>query len=363
MASTTFTNGTVIASTWLNDVNTVTYTDIPTIKAANWVTSGRIQAGAVLPAKLGNSGSELGMRNRLINGDFRIWQRGTSFTNVSSGTYTADRFVTNSTGTNLSITQSTDTPSPQFPNSLKMMVPVGSTTNSCLIRQYIEQQNLYEFAGKRVVLTGWVKSSQTALKTVCSALNATGGTAITQNFIVTANTWTKFNYEFTSFGSVTAWTGSPTSAGCAIDIGFSDNQSLTTSDYLNVTGLQIEVGYVGTYTPFEFRPYGTELALCQRYYQQWNSNQFFGSGVFTSTTIAYVVSPLGAYMRAQPTVNTTLANLQLIGTSNITPTVLNTIYGTGSQTVGFAFTVSGATAGQAATAFTNTTTFSVSAEL
>ena len=56
MASTTFSTGTVIASSWLNDVNTATYTDVPAIKADNWVTSIRIADGNVTFAKLAPSG-------------------------------------------------------------------------------------------------------------------------------------------------------------------------------------------------------------------------------------------------------------------------------------------------------------------
>jgi hypothetical protein len=70
-----------------------------------------------------------------------------------------------------------------------------------------------------------------------------------------------------------------------------------------ITGVQLEVGSVAT--PFERRQYGQELALAQRYYQQYSGNQkMIGAGLIFSSTSAYRWGfALGVEMRTSPTVS------------------------------------------------------------
>ena len=212
-----------------------------------------------------NNGSIAGNRNRVINGDMRIWQRGTTFTSVGTSTYTADRFSTTSVGVNFTVTRDTDVPNAQFKYSLKA-VPASSTTpTEAAMRQQIEQLNMYDFAGQSVTTSAWVKCSKSQVKLRLGSLNNTGGTDITQTVNVTAGTWTKISYTHTNFLTTTAWTATPTDAGGYVDIGFVDSTLVSTSDYIFVTGVQVEPGTIAT--PFERRSYGQELELCQRYYE------------------------------------------------------------------------------------------------
>jgi len=71
----------------------------------------------------------------------------------------------------------------------------------------------------------------------------------------------------------------------------------STSDYFECTGLQVETGKVAT--PFEHRPYGEELALCQRYFHTLRSG-IFGVGT-TAGTVAFTYSS-PVTMRATPTI-------------------------------------------------------------
>jgi hypothetical protein len=69
-----------------------------------------------------------------------------------------------------------------------------------------------------------------------------------------------------------------------------------------VSGVQLEKG--STATSFDYRPYGTELALCQRYYQKLTSSaQYtaFGEGISTATTTAVVYVKFITTMRSAPT--------------------------------------------------------------
>ena len=211
-----------------------------------------------------NGGPIAGNRNRIINGDMRIWQRGTTFTNVPNGTYCADRFSLSLNGINLTITQSTDVPNAQFKYSLQAVPASSATATEAVIRQWVEQQNIYDFAGQLVTTSAWVKCSKSQVKIRLGSWNATGGGDSSQTINVTANTWTKISYTHNSYSSVTAWGGTPVDSGAYVDVGFNDGATLTPSDYILITGVQVEPGTVAT--PFERRSYGQELALCQRYY-------------------------------------------------------------------------------------------------
>ena len=85
-----------------------------------------------------------------------------------------------------------------------------------------------------------------------------------------------------------------------------------------ITGVQLEAG--STATSFDYRPYGTELALCQRYYQQIGksnnvSYQPYGVGVCTSTTTASIIINLPVMMRVTPTFTFNGATNTFIGST------------------------------------------------
>ena len=246
------------------------------------------------------------LKNRIINGAMQVWQRGTSFTNNANGTYTVDRFSTTTSGINLTITQDTLVPSATFKYSLKAVPASNATASECGIRQFIEQQNITDFAGQTVTGSAWVYSSKSTVKFRLGTQNATGGTDVVQNVSVTAATWTRITFSFSSYAAVTAWTSTPNASGGFLDIGFADSTALTTSDYLYITGVQLEVGTSAT--PFERRLYNQELANCQRYYWKWvpsSSLSHLGIGISGTATTAYIVTgKLPVTMRVSPAIAT-----------------------------------------------------------
>ena len=254
-----------------------------------------------------NDGPLAGTRNRIINGNMSVWQRGPTFTNAVHTTYTADRYIVTTNGINLTVTQDTDVPSAQFKYSLKA-VPASSTTPAeAVIRQLIEQQNVYEFAGQSVTASAWVKCSKSQVHFRLGAQNATGGVDITQAVSVTAGIWTKISFTFSTYAAVTAWTATPTDSGGFLDIGFVGSTALTTADYIFITGVQLEAGTVAT--PFERRSYGDELALCQRYYYRVARGTLFPPVSFTTTERRSWFS-FPVTMRATPTVsNLSVSNI------------------------------------------------------
>lgn len=250
-----------------------------------------------------------GMRNRLINGDMLIWQRGTSNTAISnSPAYVADRwygFVA-AVATGQQIVQSTDAPT-GFLYSAKFGRPVSNTiTASVWFCQNIESVNVFDIAAQPVTLSFWAKvgnnysggpinvrvaTGTTADQSAAtfSAGPATGFTGYSAPINTTqllTNTWKK--YSFTGFcGSGIL--------EMAVAFGFTPSGTAGADDNVYITGVQLEKGPVAT--PFEKRQYGTELGLCQRYYSSGTGGAIPRPGDFLMFGFVY----LPVTMRANPT--------------------------------------------------------------
>jgi hypothetical protein len=265
-----------------------------------------------------NGNAISGTRNRIINGDMKITQRGTSFTLNGSGGpttgYGADRFLTDigAGGGQIVVSNSTDVPSGQgFTNSLLYTVSNPRTMLAgeyTYIRQNVEGYNFADamfgtsFAST-FTLSFWVKSSISGTYGMFfgSAINARMSSA--SYTINSTNTWERKVIAIipdtsspsswlkdNNVGLQVAW-----SMGCgstyrvspgvwqsSVVIGATGQTDLiaTNGATFQVTGVQLESG--STATPFERRSYGQELQLCQRYFE--NINAFYrGSG---STSIA-----------------------------------------------------------------------------
>jgi hypothetical protein len=224
-------------------------------------------------------------KNRLINGNFDIAQRGTSFTSTSSAnnddTYTLDRWYILSDGNDaVDVTQTTTVPT-GAQNSIGL--DVETINKKFGIAQIIEASNCFDVIGGNVTLSFQAKvSSVTKLDNVKCAIVAWSGTAdtVTSDII---SAWgaegtnptliANATYEntpanlsvTTSFASysVTANVDTASTKNIIVFI-WSDVTDTTLGDFLHITNVQLESG--STATSFDYRPISTELALCQRYY-------------------------------------------------------------------------------------------------
>ena len=262
-----------------------------TIDGTSGVTTPALTAGGTpFPVEGGFS-----MRNRIINGDMRIWQRGTSFSVVATAAYSADRwqiYQPSGTGT---ITQETDVPS-GFKYSLKA---VGAGTD---VLQRIESANISDLAGESVTISFWLKQTvgagtgsitvQTQYPTASD--NWTGVTDISSQTITPTSSWVRYSLTFTSLPSGVA-------NGYAINI-FPTSGGSSSTFY--ITGVQLEAGSVAT--PFERRPYGQELALCQRYFYKFGGGLAVCSGAVLASSNLRGFVQLPVEMRATPTGTHTL---------------------------------------------------------
>ena len=271
---------------------------------AGSVTSSMLASGAAL-SNIGAGGMDasylnansqyMGFKNRIINGAMVIDQRnaGASVTGVSGNVYTVDRFFLNSDqASKFSAQQVTDAPN-GFVKSLKVTsssaysVPAGEGYN---VQQRIEGFNMADLmwgtaTAATVTLSFWVKSSLTGTFGG-SFRNAAGNRSYPFTYtIASANTWEQKSITVAGdttgtwptdntygvsviFGLGIGTTNSGTAGAWAAAGYYSATGAVslvgTNAATWQVTGVQLEKG--STATSFDYRPYGTELALCQRYY-------------------------------------------------------------------------------------------------
>jgi hypothetical protein len=207
------------------------------------------------------TGGFVGMKNRIINGAMVIDQRnaGASQTVTTSGAFTVDRFFVQPTGA--SVTTQQVTGSGQYKNALR--ITGAASVTQCFIQQKIEASNSYDLAGQTVTVT--IRASSSTLTSLtCYVERATAG----------VDNWSTFATDKTQAITITSaptdYTFQATLSGSATNgIRFIFSTGAFTSGTLDITGIQLEKG--NTATSFDHRQYGTELQLCQRYYQQSSS--------------------------------------------------------------------------------------------
>jgi hypothetical protein len=278
-------------------------------------------------------------RNRIINGDMRIDQRnaGAAVT-LTADLFVVDRFYARTqSATNSTAQRSTTAPS-GFNNSLLVTIGTGASPSSSAtnaIRQEIEGFNVADLgwgtaSAKTVTISFWVRSSLTG--TFGGALSNAGlNRAYPYTYsISSANTWEYKTITIPGDTSGTWATDNSSGIRFWVDLGTgTDRQgtagSWAAADYraasgcvqlvattgatLNITGVQLEVGSVAT--PFERRPYGTELALCQRYCVNYRSADSsgvyyrYGTGQCDTTANSDVMVIYPVPMRVTPTLTTT----------------------------------------------------------
>jgi hypothetical protein len=281
-----------------------------------------------------------GFKNRIINGAMVIDQRnaGASITPTASPTYTVDRWAVElSVASKFSVQQNAGavTPPVGFKNYLgftSLSAYSVSSTDYFFLDQKIEGFNFADMAwgtasAQPITISCWVRSSLTG--TFGGVLyNASGNRSYPFTYTISsANTWeqksitiagdqsgtwatdnsTAVNVIFslgagsTASGTAGSWSGSlyRSATGATSVVG-------TSSATFYITGVQLEKG--STATSFDYRPYGTELALCQRYcvvYGGSGNYDVVGLGFATSTTVTNANTIFPVEMRSAPSLTVT----------------------------------------------------------
>jgi len=342
---------------------------------------GAISSNAVTPV--------VGMKNRIINGACVIDQRNAGASVTATGfnnIYTLDRWnALYATGGFYSVQQNAGsvTPPAGFRNYLGVTSLGANTGVINTITQSIEGFNTSDLNwgtanAQTVTLSFWVRSSLTG--TFGGAISNSGRTRSYpfSYTISAANTW---EYKtITIAGDVSGtWVGATNGVGLNLDFGLGNNATYSgtagawaSSDFRSatgatsvvgtngatfyITGVQFEVG--STATSFDYRPYGTELALCQRYFQKtWNTETAVGNGTSigaqitrvynTDSFIPQLMTRLPVVMRATPAVtgyDTLTGAVNRLTQAGVSRTISN-IFDIGAGTSGFPQSATNPTSG------------------
>lgn len=283
-----------------------------------------------------------GYKNRLINGNFDIWQYGTS--SSSSGYTTADRWKLQVAGT---ATFSQETSVIPTGSRYALKWTTGAASSYGQIRQFIEYANLYPLLNKTIICSAQVRCNSTftgnAQFEVGYATTSDSSSA-TYTTISGAITGTVNSSGYTQI----TWIGTVPSNAAGLYIGIVPTVVQASGAVLYMGQIQCEIG--STATSFDYRPYGTELALCQRYYWRYTGGGYTGIGVGSANnaTSANVSVKYPVTMRTSPTI--TGSNLSINNPSgNFAITALSGAYA-GYDTAFIPITTaSGMTANQAVT--------------
>jgi len=276
-----------------------------------------------------NSSGFIGHRNRIINGAMVIDQRnaGASVT-PANGAYTLDRWICfQTTSSKYSVQQQTSVVPTGFTYATKI---TSLSSYSVLSSDYYTFQQKFEgyniadlgwgtANAKTVTLSFWVYSSLTGTFGG-SFFNASGARSYPFTYTISsANTWEQKSVTIAGDTSGTWPTDNSASIILAFTLGVGSSNAGTAGAWASafytgptgatsvvgtngatwyITGVQLERG--STASSFEYRSYGAELALCQRYYQR-NFNPA-GGGYITNSNSFVGLCKCVVSMRTAPTI-------------------------------------------------------------
>ena len=269
-------------------------------------------AGALALADL------LSNKNIIINGDFNIWQRGTSFIGVVDNQYTVDRWVYRKINTTAvhDISRSTDVPTvAQAGRKFNYSVLIDCQTIDASISaadivvffQRIEGYSFLPIAQKTFTISFWVKATKIGIYCVAFT-NGSGDRGYVAEYVVNASdTWEKKTITVPASPSAGTWDYTNNVGINAVfclaagsnyqttpnvwqngDFSATANQVNACDNAANnfrLCGVQIEGGSIAT--PFEQRSIQSETILCQRYYEYGTGKVYIAA---TSTAIALAVN-------------------------------------------------------------------------
>ena len=297
---------------------------VPAVAGTNTVTIPAVSGNLPL-SNLDHVTNRPNAKPFIINGNFAVAQRGTSATGTSA--YLIDRWKKQSQTTgNVTVSQDTDAPT-GFLNSEKILASGASTFFQT--GQQIEYNNFYPLLGKAASLSFYYKSDvdvviriRTGTSTADSTVLFSGTVASTATISPSAD-WVQYVHNFTLASDVTS---------LSIEFG---TGTLANTDFVYLAGVQLEQGTFDTTTipPFQHESYGDNLSRCQRYYQRWNGDSAYNTGmvgVYNTTTVLICVHTHIVPMRTAATFSISAASDFDLEPFDVAPSQVS-IFGTGNN--------------------------------
>jgi hypothetical protein len=285
--------GDKLGLTAINANNIVNSTITGAKISSNTISNTSFQTGSV-EGYLNSQSMDLGMRNRIINGNMAINQRGVT-SGITTG-YFVDRWTLSGCSTSATLTSS-------LPTGFNSGISISATSGNPIAIQKVEAKNCSDLSGRNVTLSFYAKNISNATILYASLGHPTSTpddfnvttTISEQNLGTLTSDWVRYTYT---------WTNLPSGAvnGLALNLLCAGTGTFS----MGITGVQLEVGNAPT--PFEFRQFNTELALCYRYYYKIfpaASSKGYGNGTSVNTTNIYNTVPSPVTMRVDPTLETT----------------------------------------------------------
>jgi hypothetical protein len=244
-----------------------------------------------------NGGPLAGFRNRIINGNFDIWQNGTTFT---GNEYGADQWLHARIGTTHTVTRQqftlgqTEVPGEPEYFCRTVVSSVGGAGNYSVLMQPLE--DVRTFAGQQVVVSFRAKADNTrSIAIELLQKFGSGGspsadvTSIGVSKVSIGSSWQKVTAPITVPSIIGKTLGTNNNDSLYLFIWFDAGSNFNSrtgilghqSGTFDIAQVQMEPGPIAT--PFERRPISVELALCQRYFE-----------VGTSGSLGYGLSTVGA---------------------------------------------------------------------
>jgi hypothetical protein len=274
---------------------TILVADSTTSTGLSWQPYGAIQSAG---------------KNKVINGDFGIWQRGTSFTpSQSVEGYTADRwqqFWIGSGGTT-TFSRQAFTPGSAPVNGYEgsFFARAVTSANASYYSLYQKIEDVRTLAGQTVTISFWARATSTVGFLVYFRQNFGSGGSVevdtTSPVSVNSTSWNRYSVTV----SAPSISGKTIGASNSIHLIFAQSGGTVASNTIDFWGIQVEAGPIATQFTTATGTIQGELALCQRYYYRQTATQnfsSFGYGTASLTTGGVFYVSLPQTMRAEPNV-------------------------------------------------------------
>jgi len=224
-----------------------------------------IAGEAMLRAETPREQQELigaGRKNLIINGDFRVSQRGdyTSATSAVHNQLYLDRWAVRLTNVTANILHILGTNSaPGYPYKDSNSLRLTATNSATGVMRHLQRVEGF-LSGRTLTVSAWVKSNSPNARLFSYQHN--GGYRESSKPHSGNGGW-----EYLTLTTVNdANSANQLYFDIALATETFTNIAITSGEYVEISEVQMEVGNVAT--PFEYRSYGEELALCQRYFER-----------------------------------------------------------------------------------------------